>query len=53
MDQLLREKITEELRTFLNREPLEKEIINAQKDIGIMRKIDEKTNKENFEKLKK
>ncbi len=36
MDDTLRQKITEKLRTFLNREPSEAEVINGQTDANIM-----------------
>ena len=42
MNQELRQQITYELRVFLNREPSEKEIMNAQTDINIMGKVREK-----------
>ncbi len=36
MDDTLRQKITDKLRTYLNREPLENEIINGQNDANLM-----------------
>lgn len=39
MDTNTRQKITDELRLFLNREPTEKEIMNGQTDINIMHKV--------------
>ena len=39
MNIILRQKIIEKLRAYLNREPLENEVINAQNDHLIMGKI--------------
>lgn len=39
MDQELRDKITLVLTEYLNREPSENEIMNAQTDINIMFKV--------------
>jgi len=39
MDINLKQKITEKLRAYLNREPFENEIVNAQNDHLIMGKI--------------
>ncbi len=36
MDEILRQKITDKLRGYLNREPSEGEIINGQNDANLM-----------------
>lgn len=46
MDTNTRQKITDELRLYLNREPTEKEIMNGQTDINIMHKVRIKIDKE-------
>lgn len=42
MDTELRKKITAELKSFLKRDPTEKEIMNAQTDVNIMQKVRDK-----------
>lgn len=42
MDIELRKKITSELKSFLKRDPTEKEIMNAQTDVNIMQKVRDK-----------
>jgi hypothetical protein len=47
MNQELKNRIHDELKEFLNREPSENEIINAQTDSGIIVKVKERIKSEN------
>lgn len=51
MDPLLKQKITDKLRAYLNREPLEHEIINGQNDSTLMHWIAQDDTKANAEAI--
>lgn len=54
MDQILRQKITDKLREFLGREPIESEIVNGQTDqilMGWIRDDDQKAMQELIDEL--
>lgn len=51
MDQDTRQKITDQLRTLLNREPTNNEIINGQTDTYIMAKVADQKTRESIDQV--